>query len=209
MEASYCLARQLLMNPRGYEVLVEEVRVPRRKQTKTNIQGRTLVVVYRVSGLLDYPDEVRTHTALHILKGAVVRVLGRDAMWTASTYVEGKHGRLVVQFSRKPLDSELKAIEELANTKIAEDLKVEVVRMPREEAERVYGEVIYDLFKVPETVRELYITIVYDTSGEIWNINACNKQHLPSAKLIGRIVLGKARFRQAKNLLELPFDIEP
>lgn len=160
-------------------------------------------------GSVSYPDEVRTHTALHVLKGAVVRILGKDAMWTASTYVEGKHGRLVVQFNRKPTDAELKAIEDLANSKIAEDLRVEVVRMLRDEAEKTYGDVIYDLFKVPEDVRELHIAVVYDTSGEIWNINACNKQHLPSAKPIGRIKLGKARFRQAKNLLELPFNIEP
>lgn len=156
-----------------------------------------------------YPDEVRTHTALHVLKGAVVRVLGKEAMWTASTYAEGKHGRLVVQFVRKPTDEELTAIEGLANSKIAEDLRIEVVRMPREEAERTYGDAIYDLFKVPDDVRELYIAIVYDTNGEIWNINACNRHHLPSARPIGRIVLRKARYRQAKNLLELPFDVEP
>ncbi|MCS7099839.1 MAG: alanyl-tRNA editing protein [Sulfolobales archaeon] len=157
----------------------------------------------------DYPVEVRTHTALHVLKGAVVRVLGKDAMWTASTYVEGRHGRLVVQFSRKPSDGELKHIEELANSKVSEDLRIEVVELAREEAEKTYGDVIYDLFKVPESIRVLSIVIVYDTSGEIWNINACNKQHLPSTSSIGRIKLGKARFRQTKNLLELPFDIEP
>ncbi|MCX8185141.1 MAG: alanyl-tRNA editing protein [Sulfolobales archaeon] len=157
----------------------------------------------------DYPDEVRTHTALHVLKGAVVRVLGKDAMWTASTYVEGKHGRLVVQFNRKPLDNELRSIEELANSKISENLRVEVVEVAREDAEKVYGEVIYDLFKVPEDVKVLRIVVIYDTSGEIWNINACNKQHSASTSTIGRIKLGKARFRQTKNLLELPFDIEP
>lgn len=130
-------------------------------------------------------------------------------MWTASTYVEGKHGRLVVQFSRRPSDAELKAIEELANSKILEDLRVEVIRKPRKEAERVYGEAIYDLFKVPENILELQVAVIYDVNGEIWNINACNKQHLPSAGPIGRIRLAKARFRQSKNLLELPFDIEP
>lgn len=156
-----------------------------------------------------YPADVRTHTALHVLKGAVVKVLGRDALWTASTYVNGKHGRLVVQFNRKPTDEEIKAIEELANAKIQEDLKVEVVVMGRKQAEETYGEVIYDVFKVPEEVKELYIVIVRDVDGSVWNINACNKQHLPSTRPIGRIKLGKVRFRQSKNLLELPFDIEP
>ena len=60
-----------------------------------------------------YSDEVRTHTALHILKGAVVKILGKEAMWTASTYVNGKHGRLTVQFNRKPTVDEVKSIEEI------------------------------------------------------------------------------------------------
>ncbi len=162
-----------------------------------------------MSGSGDHRDEVRTHTALHVLKGAVVRVLGEGAMWTASTYVEGKHGRLVVQFDRKPSEEELKAIEELANSRVAEDLRVEVLRMPREEAERVYGEVVYDLFKVPDEVRELHIVVIRDRDGSLWNVNACNKQHLPSTGPVGRIRLGKARFRHAKKLLELPFDVEP
>jgi alanyl-tRNA synthetase len=156
-----------------------------------------------------YPDEVRTHTALHILKGAVVKILGKEAMWTASTYVNGKHGRLTVQFNRKPTVDEVKSIEELANVKIREDLKIEVIKMSRDEAENTYGEVIYDLFRVPENVRELYIVIIRDSDGSIWNINACNKQHLPSSRSIGRIKLDNPRFRASKNLLEIPFDIEP
>jgi len=156
-----------------------------------------------------YPDEVRTHTALHILKGAVVKILGKEAMWTASTYVNGKHWRLTVQFNRKPTVDEVKSIEELANVKIREDLKIEVIKMSRDEAENTYGEVIYDLFRVPENVRELYIVIIRDSDGSIWNINACNKQHLTSSKSIGRIKLDNPRFRASKNLLEIPFDIEP
>ncbi len=157
----------------------------------------------------NYPDEVRTHTALHILKGAAIKILGKEAMWTASTYVKGKHGRLTVKFNRKPSPEEIKAIEELANKKIEEGLRIEVKVMPREEAEKTYGNIIYDLFPVPPEAKTLYITIVYDTDGSIWNINACNKEHTPNSKYIGRIKLGKPRFRKSKQLLELPFDIEP
>jgi len=56
--------------------------------------------------------EARTHTALHVLKGAVVRVLGAE--WTAGVSVDGSHGRLTVQFDRKPTEEELAEIEELA-----------------------------------------------------------------------------------------------
>ncbi len=152
---------------------------------------------------------MRTHTALHVIKGAVVRVLGEEAMWTASTFVRGKHGRLTVKFSRKPSPDEVKAIEDLANKKIEEDLPIVVKVMPREEAEATYGEVIYDLFPLPPEIKELYIVIVYDKDGSIWNVNACNKEHTRSTRFIGRVRLGKIRYRPSKQLLEIPFDIEP
>ncbi len=154
-------------------------------------------------------EEVRTHTALHVLKGAVVKVLGKDALWTASTYVSGKHGRLTVKFNRKPTSEEIKSIEELANQKVREALKVEVKVMPRSEAERVYGNIIYDLFPVPNEVKELSIVIIKDTDGSIWNINACNKQHCTTTDCIGKLKIRKVRFRKSKQLLEISFDIEP
>lgn len=43
-------------------------------------------------------EEIRTHTALHVLKGAVAKVLG--VKWTASASVQGSHRKLTVQFSR-------------------------------------------------------------------------------------------------------------
>jgi alanyl-tRNA synthetase len=162
-----------------------------------------------LANIESYPVEVRTHTALHVLKGAVVRVLGEEAMWTASTYVNGRHGRLTVKFNRKPTPEEIRAIEELANKAIEWDLPVEIIVLPREEAERRYGNIIYDLFPVPQQVKELSIVIIRGPEGRIWNINACNKQHTKSTGAIGRIRLGKPRFRKSKQLLELPFDIEP
>jgi len=51
-------------------------------------------------------SEVKAHAALHVVKGAVRKVLG--AKWTASVHVSGSHGRLTVQFNRKPTDEEIK-----------------------------------------------------------------------------------------------------
>src|SRR2546426_1433368 len=48
--------------------------------------------------------DLRTHSALHVLKGAVQRVLGTE--WTASVFVSGERGRLTVQAGRKPTRSE-------------------------------------------------------------------------------------------------------
>jgi len=147
--------------------------------------------------------EVRTHSALHVLKGAVVKVLGMDAKWTASTYVSGNHGRLTVKFNRKPSEEEIKRIEELANQKIAEDVEIFLHEMDRDEAEARWGDLIYDLFPIPENIRTLKIIEIPD-----WNVNACNKEHVKTTGEIGRLKIKKFRFRRNKELLEISFDIE-
>jgi len=146
------------------------------------------------------PVEVRTHSALHVLKGAVRKVLG--AKWTAGVYVAGNHGRLTVQFDRKPTDEEIRRIEELSNSKIKENVVVNVYAMPRGDAEAKYGDEIYDLFPLPAHISELSILVI-----EGWNINACNKPHVERTGEIGSIKMEKARFRPAKNLLEISFDV--
>jgi len=145
--------------------------------------------------------EVRAHTALHVLKGAIVKVLG--AKWTSGVSVKGGHGRLTVQYNRKPTDEEIKLIEEKANEKIVENVLIEVLEMDRSKAEERWGDLIYDVFPIPETVTRLSICHIPD-----WNVNACNKEHTLTTGEIGSIKLTKVRFRNSKKLLEVSFDIE-
>jgi len=147
-------------------------------------------------------DEVRTHTALHVVKGAVVRVLGEKAKWTAGVYVSGNHGRLTVKFYRKPTPEEVAEIERLANGKVEENVPIEVYELPREEAEKRFGEDMYDLFPVPEEVRTLKVVVIKG-----WNVNACNKEHTKTTGEIGKIKIRKIRFRKSKELLEISFDV--
>ncbi|WP_410544280.1 alanyl-tRNA editing protein [Acidianus sp.] len=144
--------------------------------------------------------EIRTHSALHVLKGATRKVLG--AKWTASTYVNGPHGRLTVQFERKPTEEEINRIFVEAQNKINEGVPFITEKLSREEAEKKYGDEIYDLFPVPPEVKELYIVIIPE-----WNINACNKQHVSNTKEIGEIKLDHWRYRNAKKLLEISFNV--
>ncbi|USS41565.1 alanyl-tRNA editing protein [Thermococcus aggregans] len=145
---------------------------------------------------------VKTHTALHVLKGAVVKVLGEEAKWTASVYVNGSHGRLTVKFNRKPSKEEIKEIEKLANEKIRENVPILVYELPREDAERRFGEDMYDLFPIPEEVKTLRVVVI-----EGWNVNACNKEHTKTTGEIGEIKIRKVRFRKSRELLEISFDV--
>ncbi len=146
--------------------------------------------------------EVRTHTALHVLKGAAVKVLGDKARWTASTYVKGNHGVLMVKFDRKPTPEEIETIERLANEKIRENVPIKVYELPREQAEKRFGDDMYDLFPVPEKVKTLKVVVI-----DGWNVNACNKEHTKTTGEIGEIKIRKVRFRKSKELLEISFEV--
>jgi alanyl-tRNA synthetase len=145
--------------------------------------------------------EIRTHTALHVVKGAVRKVLG--AKWTASTWVSKGHGRITVQLFNKPGESDMKEIFRLANEKIVEGVPVKMEVLSREEAEKKYGDEIYDLFPIPAEVKELKIVII-----EGWSINACNKPHTSTTAEIGEIEMCDWRFRRVKNLLEVSFNLK-
>ena len=145
-------------------------------------------------------EELRTHSSLHVVKGAVQKVLG--AKWTASVYVSGSHGRLSVQFDREPTDDEMARIEREANQKISEGADVLEFEMEKHEAEGHFGDSMYDLFPVPPGVTILRIVRIPD-----WNINCCNQSHVDNTAEIGRVRLGKARFRNSKKELEVEFDL--
>ena len=145
-------------------------------------------------------EELRTHSAVHVVKGAVQKVLG--AKWTASVYVSGSHGRLTVQFDRRPTDEEMARIEREANQKIAEGAEVLEFEMEKQEAEGHFGDAIYDLFPLPSGVTILKIVRIPD-----WNINCCNQSHVDSTAEIGEVRLEKPRFRHAKRELEIEFDL--
>jgi alanyl-tRNA synthetase len=145
-------------------------------------------------------EQARTHTAVHVLKGAVQQVLG--ANWTASVFVSGIHGRLTVQFDRKPTSEEVARIEQAANGKVSEGVEVMEFEMEKDEAEGHFGNVIYDLFPVPSSVTRLRIVRIPD-----WNINCCIENHVENTSQVGKIKLGVPRFRNSRRELELEFDL--
>jgi alanyl-tRNA synthetase len=135
-----------------------------------------------------------------VLKGAVQHVLG--ARWTASVFVSGTHGRLTVQFDRKPTDEEIARIEQAANDKVSEGAEVVEFEMEKDEAEGHFGNSIYDLFPVPSSVTRLKIVRIPD-----WNVNCCIENHVDNTSQVGRIKLGNLKFRNSRKELELEFDL--
>ncbi len=147
--------------------------------------------------------EERCHTALHIVKGAIVNVLGEDAKWSTSANVDGSHGRIAVEFNRKPTDQEIQLIQRKIDEKIAEDAQIEIHKMSRREAESRWGDWIYDKFPLPESIQQLSVFHLPD-----WNVNACNKKHTKTTGEIGSVKITKTRYRNSKNILEVSYEIE-
>ena len=135
-----------------------------------------------------------------MLKGAAQKVLATNL--TASVYVSGEHGRLTVQAVRKPTQEELRRVEEEANAVIGEGAEVLEFEMEREEAEKHFGEAIYDLFPVPKEVSLLKIVRIPD-----WNVNCCREKHVENTSQIGEIHIEGVRFRNSKQLLEISFHL--
>ena len=147
--------------------------------------------------------EIRTHTALHIVKGAIVKVLGNDAKWSTSAGVNGSHGRIAVEFNRKPTEEEIAEIQRKVDQKIAEDAPIEIHELSRRAAEDRWGDWIYDKFPLPEFIQQLSVFYLPD-----WNVNACNKQHTETTGQIGSIKITKTRYRNSKQVLEVSYEVE-
>jgi alanyl-tRNA synthetase len=145
--------------------------------------------------------EERTHSALHVLKGAVVKVLGPRK--TASVHVRDARGRLTVVSERQPTPEEVAEIARQANLKVDENAELIEFEMERAEAEAHFGTAIYDAFPVPPDVGRLRLVRIPD-----WEVNCCTAAHVETTGEVGRIGLDAARFRDSKQLLELEFHIE-
>ncbi|RLI80877.1 alanyl-tRNA editing protein [Archaeoglobales archaeon] len=142
----------------------------------------------------------KVDSALHVLKGAVQKVLGT---WlTTSVFAEGNKGRLTVEYDGKPTQEHMREIEKLANQKIAENVPIEMFEMEREEAEKKFGRIIYDKFPVPSHVKRLTITRIKD-----WNINCCLGPHVKTTGEIGKIKILKWRARRSRKELEISFEV--
>ncbi len=155
-------------------------------------------IIFAESGPMK--PNIDVDSALHVLKGAVQKVLG--ATLTTSVFAEGNKGRLTVEFDRNPSDEEMERVLEEANLKIAENIPIEMFRMDRTEAEGRFGPIIYDKFPVPDHVKVLTLTRIED-----WNINCCMGPHHQTTGEVPKISIRKWRHRPSRVELEISFGV--
>ncbi len=140
--------------------------------------------------------EARAHSAVHVLKGAVTRVLG------PRRFTFGGAGILKLRSDGPPTTQELGKIEAAANRKIAEDAEILEFSMERQEAEGHFGTGIYDLCPAPEGVALLKIARIPD-----WDASCCPQAHVETTGSIGAIRIDGAAFDDAAKELALRFHL--
>jgi len=145
-------------------------------------------------------------SALHVLKGAVCSVLRIPTGRTTSSVkqLEDHAGRIVLNSVGSLSDEQRSAIARLVDQKVCEDAPFRVWTMPKDEAERMYGDTMYDAFKVPENVSELRLVNL-----EKWNLNANINGVLTSTGPIRRLEITKTKHTAKKKTLEIDFVCHP
>ncbi len=140
--------------------------------------------------------DVRAHSAVHVLKGAVTTVLGQRR------FAASPPGQLNVRTEATPTVQELSKIEVASNNKIAEDAEFLEFSMERQEAEGHFGEGIFDLFPAPEGGALLNIVRIAD-----WDVSCCPRKHVESAGSIGAMRIDGAYYDGALKVVTLRFHL--
>ncbi|HTP57207.1 MAG TPA: alanine--tRNA ligase-related protein [Candidatus Paceibacterota bacterium] len=105
------------------------------------------------------PEELakvtRLHTATHLLHAALRKVLG-DQVHQAGSDITPERTRFDFTFPRKLTDEEKAAVEEIVNDAVARDLAVNMVTLPKQEAEGT-GALFFFKEKYPDPVNVYYV----------------------------------------------------
>ena len=134
----------------------------------------------RVKGILDWERRerlMRMHTAEHVLLAAAREVLGRH-VWQHGTQKDVHESRFDIAHYKPISRSEIKRIEEVAMRIITSNIEVDARFMPREEAEKKYGFVLYEGGVPPG--REIRVVKI----GE-YDVEACGGTHVKMTGEIG------------------------
>ena len=136
------------------------------------------------------------HTAEHILTRVMRDRFG--ATRNFEMHLTKKKGKCDYDVPRDLGPEDLAEIERLVNEVIARDLPVETETIPLEEAREKY-----DLWKLPEGVREVRIVRIGD-----FDATPCAGEHVRRTGELGRFVVVSAD-RKEDGLLRVRFKLRP
>lgn len=139
-------------------------------------------------------DDAKTHSAVHVLRGAVTKVLGERKV------DETGMGKISISIDKEPSPQEVSDVEAAANKKVDEDAEVLEFEMERSEAEGHFGRRVYDLSAPKEDESLVRVVRIPD-----WEASVCPRRHVESTGAIGAIKVETVSFLAARNELEISF----
>lgn len=141
--------------------------------------------------------ETKYHTATHLLLAALRQVLGPETYQKGSN-ITAERLRFDFNYPQKLSAQQIKAVEELVNQKIRENLPVEMSEMPKEEALKI-AKVSFDPAKYGASVK------VYKIGD--FSVEVCGGPHVKNIGELGLFKIAKeeasaAGIRRVKAILE-------
>ncbi len=117
------------------------------------------------------------HTAAHLLNAAARSLLGKH-VWQAGARKEENKAHLDITHYKRITSEELRELELLVNKSIQQNLPVHIQEMPRNEAEKKYGFILYQGGYVPGKILR-----IVNIKGV--DVEACGGTHVKSTGEIG------------------------
>jgi len=152
-------------------------------------------------GLADHSEQTtKYHTATHLLLAALRKVLGEQVFQKGSN-ITAERLRFDFSHSQKLTPEQIKAVEDLVNQKIEEDLPVQMKEMTLEEARAQKAMGVFGT-KYGERVKVYTIG-----QGKIFSQEICGGPHVERTGILGRFKIIKeeavsAGVRRIKAILE-------
>ena len=104
-------------------------------------------------GLADSGEEsTKYHTATHLLLASLRQILGEDIIQKGSN-ITAERMRFDFNWPEKLSNTQLKDVEDLVNKKIIENIPVEMLELPKEEALKIVKNLSFDLSKYGDIVK--------------------------------------------------------
>ena len=130
----------------------------------------------------------KLHTATHLLHQALRDILGKEVHQMGSD-ITPERTRFDFSFNRKLTKEELQKIEDIVNQKIKEDLPVNFIELPLEEAEKT-GALHFFKEKYPSRVK-VYSIGPSTNSGQAYSKEFCGGPHVERTIQIGKFKILK------------------
>lgn len=157
-------------------------------------------------GLSDAGEEnKKLHTATHLLLAALRKILGGDlpaseaGIMQKGSNITTERLRFDFNWSQKLSPEQLKTVEDLVNEKIKQNIPVEMMELPKEEAIKMVGTLSFDLSKYGDVVK------VYKIGS--FSTEFCGGPHVLNTSELGHFKITKEEasslgIRRIKAVLE-------